>query len=99
MTGSISVVAFSFIVQEPSGIMPAVQRVVGVREPGDVAQHRRLRAVLGEDRVGEVAALAGEAGRQGVGRLPDALGERVVVDAEGGPDAAAGGWRRSARRS
>ena len=46
---TISVVALSFIVQEPSGIMPAVEREVAVGQPAQVAQHRRLAVVACEN--------------------------------------------------
>ena len=44
VTGSISVVALSFIVHEPSGIIDAVEREVLVGEPAQVAQHLRSRS-------------------------------------------------------
>ena len=47
VTGSISVVAFSFMVQLPSGIMRPVQRQVGVGQAAQVAQHLGLGPVRG----------------------------------------------------
>ena len=66
-TGSISVVAFSFMVHDPSGIMPAVEREVLVGQAAQVAEHRRLGVVLREDGVAQDRAPA----QQG-------LGQRVV---------------------
>ncbi len=59
----------------------AVERVVAIAEPAQVAQHLRLAAVLGEDRVGEDLVLAQPRGvqrRRGV--------VRQVRGAEGGQD-------------
>ena len=64
VTGSISAVALSFIVQEPSGIIEVVERQVPRLEPAHVAQHLVLGVVLVEDGMGEERARARERRRQ-----------------------------------
>ena len=54
-------VAFSFIVQEPSGIIEVRERQVARLEPLHVAQHLVLGVVAVEDRVGEEGARAARA--------------------------------------
>ena len=77
VTGSISLVAFSFIVQEPSGIIEVVEREVLGLQPVDVAEHLVLRVVGAEDLVGEERAAA----REGAGQL-GGLSLRELAGAE-----------------
>ncbi|GAA3420666.1 hypothetical protein GCM10018952_64650 [Streptosporangium vulgare] len=86
MIGSISVVALSFMVQEPSGIIDRSSAMSLVLEPAQVAQHRRLGAVAVEDRVGQVVADPGQRGGQRVVRGGVEVGEHGAADLEGGQD-------------
>ena len=98
VTGSISVVALSFIVHEPSGIMPAVQRVVLVGQAAQVAQHRGLGAVRVEDRVGQELAGAAQPGRARPIGVAAGRSSGSRHDAERRPDRRAGARRWSSRR-
>ena len=60
VTGIISVVALSFMVHEPSGIIDVGERQVARLQALDVAQHLRFGVIAVEDRVGEVGAGAAE---------------------------------------
>ena len=74
---AISVAALSFIVHEPSGIIVRSSARSLSDERAQVAQHRRLRAVRGEDRVGQVRRAAAQVGRQ---RVAAVVVQRGVVD-------------------
>ena len=62
VTGIISVVALSFIVHEPSGIIEWVSDRSRALQPPDVAQHLRLGVVAVEDRMGQEVAGRGQCG-------------------------------------
>ena len=64
-TGSISVVALSFMVHEPSGIIPRSRAKSRSDNSPQVAQHRRLGVVLGEDRVSQDGAAPSATPREG----------------------------------
>ena len=66
--GIISVVAFSFMVQEPSGII-AVERQVLVLQTAQVAQHLGLAVVLVEHRMRQEAAWCAAAPGDGLAQI------------------------------
>ena len=107
--GSISAVALSFIVHEPSGIIDAVEREVLVGEPAQVAQHRGLGAVRVEHRVGQEArrarsssagsaVLAAPAGRRRTRRPSTPNAAQTVAQVLAGRGLVAGDRRRGRRR-
>ena len=104
VTGIISAVAFSFIVQEPSGIIDRSSERSFACEAAHVAHHLGLAVVAVEDRVGEERARPPQAGRDAVRRVAV---DRAGVEAKrppARPGSRAGGrpaprrWSGRARR-